>query len=60
VIPAGNHVPDPVLLTDLIRQRLSTNSVPKSITIIRDVPVNANGKPDKPALLDRAKTAPPA
>lgn len=60
VVPAGGQVPDRALLTDLVRQRLSTNSVPKSITVIREVPVNASGKPDKPALLGRAEAAPPA
>jgi acyl-CoA synthetase (AMP-forming)/AMP-acid ligase II len=59
VVPAGGQVPDRALLTDLVRQRLSTNSVPKSITVIREVPVNAGGKPDKPALLGRAEAAPP-
>jgi hypothetical protein len=34
--------------------------VPKSITVIREVPVNASGKPDKQALLGRAKATPPA
>jgi fatty-acyl-CoA synthase len=59
VVPAGDHVLDRALLTDLVRQRLSANSVPKSITVIREVPVNASGKPDKPALLGQAETAPP-
>lgn len=57
VVPASDQVPDRALLTDLVRQRLSTNSVPKSITVIRDVPVNASGKPDKQALLGRAHAA---
>jgi fatty-acyl-CoA synthase len=39
------------MLADLVRQRLSANNVPKSITVIREVPVNASGKPDKRALL---------
>lgn len=60
VVPAGDQVPDRALLADLVRQRLSTNSVPKSITVIRQVPVNASGKPDKLALLGRAEAAPPA
>jgi fatty-acyl-CoA synthase len=60
VVPAGDQVPDRALLTDLVRQRLSTNSVPKSITVIREVAVNASGKPDKQALLGRAEAAPPA
>lgn len=57
VVPASDQVPDRALLTDLVRQRLSTNSVPKSITVIREVPVNASGKPDKLALLGRAEAA---
>jgi fatty-acyl-CoA synthase len=60
VVPASDQAPDRALLTDLVRQRLSTNSMPKSITVIREVPVNASGKPDKPALLGRAEAAPPA
>jgi acyl-CoA synthetase (AMP-forming)/AMP-acid ligase II len=51
VVPAGDQAPDPATLADLVRQRLSANSVPKSITVIREVPVNASGKPDKRALL---------
>jgi len=54
VVPAGGQVPDPVLFTGPVRQRLSRNSVPKPITVIREVPVNASGKPDKQALLGRA------
>jgi hypothetical protein len=34
--------------------------VPKTVTAIRDVPMNAGGKPDKPALLVRTGTAPDA
>jgi fatty-acyl-CoA synthase len=51
VVPAGDQAPDLAMLTDLVRQRLSANSVPKSMTVIREVPVNASGKPDKRALL---------
>jgi fatty-acyl-CoA synthase len=52
VVPAGDHVPDSDVLTALVRQTLSANSVPKTVTVIREVPVSASGKPDKGALLD--------
>jgi acyl-CoA synthetase (AMP-forming)/AMP-acid ligase II len=51
VVPAGDQAPDLATLADLVRQRLSANSVPTSITVIREVPVNDSGKPDKRALL---------
>jgi hypothetical protein len=37
---------------------LSANSVPRSVTVIRDVPVNTGGKPDKHALLKRTMGEP--
>ena len=50
VVPAGDQVPDAGALTALVRGRLSANSVPRTVTVIRDVPVAASGKPDKDAL----------
>jgi acyl-CoA synthetase (AMP-forming)/AMP-acid ligase II len=32
-------------------ERLSANSVPKTVEVTREVPLNASGKPDKKALL---------
>jgi acyl-CoA synthetase (AMP-forming)/AMP-acid ligase II len=58
VVPAGDDVPDPDRLAALVRSRLSANSVPKTVTAIRGVPVNASGKPDKGALLVRTETVP--
>lgn len=57
VVPAGDAI-DPDRLGALVASRLSANSVPKTVTAIRDVPVNASGKPDKPALLARTGMAP--
>ena len=51
VVPAGDQVPDSDVLTTLVRQTLSANSVPKTVTVIPEVPVSASGKPDKGALL---------
>jgi fatty-acyl-CoA synthase len=51
VVPAGDRAPDPEALRALVRERLSANSVPKTVAVIREVPLNASGKPDKQALL---------
>jgi len=53
VVPAADRVPDGGALVALVRERLSANSVPKTVTVIDQVPVNASGKPDKAALLGR-------
>jgi acyl-CoA synthetase (AMP-forming)/AMP-acid ligase II len=50
VVPAGDEPPHPAALMGLVRERLSANSVPKSVTIIREVPLGATGKPDRSAL----------
>jgi len=60
VVPTGDEVPDRDRLVALVRARLSANSVPKTVTTIRHVPVNAAGKPDKPALLIRTGAVPDA
>ncbi len=57
VVPALDQAPDPEVLIELAREQLSANSVPKSITVIRDVPVGASGKPDKGALVGRTETS---
>ena len=51
VVPAPDTAPEPGVLAELVRERLSQNSVPKAITFIDEAPVNASGKPDKRALL---------
>lgn len=53
VVPAGRQEPDRAALTGLVRERLTANSVPKTITVIREVPLSASGKPDRTALLRR-------
>ena len=57
VVPADDEPPDGERLKALVRARLSANSVPKTVTAIRDAPTNAGGKPDKRAL--RARTEAP-
>ena len=39
------------LFRQLVRAELGADSVPRTITIVADVPVTASGKPDKRALL---------
>ncbi|HEU4348962.1 MAG TPA: long-chain fatty acid--CoA ligase, partial [Actinoplanes sp.] len=56
VVPAGDEPPDRGQLKALVRARLSANSVPSTVTAIRDVPINAGGKPDKHALRVRTGT----
>ncbi len=53
MVPAGQTVPDPVALAALVRTELGEINVPSHLTVIRDVPQTANGKPDKRALLAR-------
>jgi acyl-CoA synthetase (AMP-forming)/AMP-acid ligase II len=59
VVPAGDQAPDRERLVALVRERLSANSMPKTITVIRDVPLGVSGKPDKSAL-GRTGAVPPA
>ncbi|HZN17525.1 MAG TPA: fatty acid--CoA ligase family protein [Micromonosporaceae bacterium] len=51
VVPAGDLAPDREVLAKLVRERLSANSVPATLTVISQVPMSASGKPDKQALL---------
>jgi len=60
VVPAAGEAPDLDELVALVRARLSENSVPRTVTVIRDVPLNASGKADKRQLLVRTGNAPPA
>jgi fatty-acyl-CoA synthase len=52
VVPAAGRAVDREALRSLVRRELGEDSVPKTITEIRTVPVAASGKPDKRALLD--------
>jgi acyl-coenzyme A synthetase/AMP-(fatty) acid ligase len=54
VVPADGRAPDHDALAALVRAELGEGSVPKTITAVTGVPVNANGKPDKRALLGNA------
>jgi acyl-CoA synthetase (AMP-forming)/AMP-acid ligase II len=51
VVPTRGRSPDRVALVELVGAALSANSVPKTITVVHEVPVNPSGKPDKQALL---------
>ncbi len=51
VVPASGRTPDRDALAELVRAELGADSVPRTITIVADVPVTASGKPDKRALL---------
>ncbi|BCY08327.1 class I adenylate-forming enzyme family protein [Actinoplanes sp. L3-i22] len=50
VVPATNRTPDPAALRDLVAAHLGTSSVPKTVTVIDQVPLAPSGKPDKSAL----------
>ncbi|MEV4890121.1 AMP-binding protein [Nonomuraea sp. NPDC055795] len=50
VVPAAGRAPDLGALAALVPEELSAASTPRSITVIREVPLNAAGKPDKRAL----------
>ncbi|MCI0686566.1 MAG: fatty acid--CoA ligase family protein, partial [Sporichthyaceae bacterium] len=60
VVPATDEAPDLDELAALVRARLSANSVPRTVTVIREVPLNASGKADKRQLLGRTGAMPPA
>jgi fatty-acyl-CoA synthase len=60
VVPVGDRAPDRDRLVALVRARLSANSVPKTVTAVRNVPLNPAGKPDKRALLGRTTAVPHA
>lgn len=50
VTPAGSTSPDPQRMRDSVRRLLGANCVPATITVLAEVPLTANGKPDKQAL----------
>jgi fatty-acyl-CoA synthase len=54
VVPSGDATPDPDDLKRLVQAELTANHVPQSVTVVRDVPLAASGKPDKRALSDHA------
>jgi fatty-acyl-CoA synthase len=54
VVPGGDRALDGATsaeLAALVRAQLGEDSVPRTITAVRGVPVAASGKPDKRALL---------
>jgi acyl-CoA synthetase (AMP-forming)/AMP-acid ligase II len=53
VVPADGRVADHDALAALVRAELGDDNVPKTITEVSRVPVNAAGKPDKRAFLIR-------
>ncbi|OKI05385.1 AMP-dependent synthetase [Streptomyces sp. CB02923] len=56
VVPTAERRPDPAALRAHVAAELGPASVPATITVIREVPVAASGKPDKKALLARVGT----
>jgi fatty-acyl-CoA synthase len=54
VVPSGDAAPDPEDLKRLVQAELTANHVPQSVTVVRDVPLAASGKPDKRALSQHA------
>jgi fatty-acyl-CoA synthase len=58
VVANEGRTPDRQDLAKLVRTELGATAVPKTITLITDVPVTAGGKPDKLALLARANPPP--
>lgn len=60
LIAAPGRTPDRAALAELVRAELGADSVPKTITIVPDVPIAPSGKPDKRALLARMQAARPA
>lgn len=55
IVPAADRLgPDREALVEPVRAELTANHVPETITVVRDVPVAAGGKPDKRALAELA------
>lgn len=50
VVPAAGAVPDPARLRDLVKTDLGPAYVPRTVTVIDQVPLAPSGKPDKSAL----------
>ncbi|GAA2546494.1 fatty acid--CoA ligase family protein [Winogradskya consettensis] len=50
LVPAIGQTPDPALLRKLVAHRLGEAAVPRTITLIDQVPIASTGKPDKNAL----------
>ncbi|MEU7226018.1 class I adenylate-forming enzyme family protein [Streptomyces chrestomyceticus] len=55
VVPAAERRPDLAALRAHVADALGAASVPATITVVREVPVAASGKPDKKALLERVR-----
>jgi acyl-CoA synthetase (AMP-forming)/AMP-acid ligase II len=52
VVPRGDRAPDESALREYCRARLSDFKVPKECRTIAEIPLNANGKPDRRRLAD--------
>lgn len=50
VVPVGGGTPDPDRLRALVAERCGPACVPRSVTLLDEVPVTPGGKPDKRAL----------
>ncbi|GLW62718.1 acyl-CoA synthetase [Actinomadura rubrobrunea] len=58
VVPAPGTSPDPAEIIAWARANMSNYKVPRRVELVDALPVNANGKVDKPALHARAARAP--
>ncbi len=52
VVPRGDVAPDPSTLREHCRSRLTDFKVPKEYHVVDELPLNANGKPDRRRLSD--------
>ncbi|GAA5054297.1 acyl-CoA synthetase (AMP-forming)/AMP-acid ligase II [Thermocatellispora tengchongensis] len=57
VVPRPGRSPEPEELIAWARENMSAHKVPRRIVVVPELPVNANGKPDKQALRERARAA---
>jgi acyl-coenzyme A synthetase/AMP-(fatty) acid ligase len=51
VVPSAGREPYPDILSSLVRAELGAANLPRTITVIADVPLTPGCKPDKNALL---------
>lgn len=61
IVPVSSSAaPDLDGLAELVRSELTPHHVPETVTVLREVPLAAGGKPDKQALTEMAKGADPS
>ncbi|MDF5756999.1 fatty acid--CoA ligase family protein [Spongiactinospora sp. TRM90649] len=60
VVPRGAHAPGREVLAGMVRAALGAASVPRTVTVLREVPLTAAGKPDRRALAVLAAGGDPA